>query len=519
MSFRRSRRLGAAALPLFLCAAVALPAAAVAPPRKKPALRPKATPATIAAVGEKLTDSAKYGVYYQGSRIGGMDTRTLELVDNKKPAVRMEARTQMKLTALGSVVEVKIELSHLMDPKGVPLKTWQVSESLGRKTSVTAVYQPDKVVCNLDAGGSKSVKVVHIPTGIKLMSDPSTSGLSGDKLAVGQKTTLHFFEPTTLSIIKMESEVTKEEMRDVAGKKVKAFLVVSSSSLLGESQSWVDKDGKLLENMEKLGIQMIREDVPLAGRGLSYQPPKDFAVATSVVTDVKLPEPRRISALRIRIDRIPDKSLILSDTRQRVQIPVGGDRPGAVSGLYDIQTRDLPARCLPLASKSDTGVGLGDAPFLGIADAEIVRQAAEIVGGETDRGVVARRIRSWVKAHMQKPNNVATPRAASEIMKSRDGVCRDYATLYTSLARAAGIPTRVCAGLVYFQTGFFYHAWAECRLTDEPDGWYAFDPTLEEDFVDATHVKFAQGDPIDMYASIRVVGQIKVDVIEFRKRP
>ncbi|HTE18830.1 MAG TPA: hypothetical protein VK689_10680, partial [Armatimonadota bacterium] len=63
---------------------------------------------------------------------------------------------------------------------------------------------------------------------------------------------------------------------------------------------------------------------------------------------------------------------------------------------------------------------------------------------------------------------------------------------------------------------FFYHAWVECQLQEGDDGWYAFDPTLDDDFVDATHIKFAQGDPSEMFAAVRVVGQIKAEVLESR---
>jgi hypothetical protein len=40
--------------------------------------------------------------------------------------------------------------------------------------------------------------------------------------------------------------------------------------------------------------------------------------------------------------------------------------------------------------------------------------------------------------------------------------------------------------------------------------------TLPSDFVDATHIKFAQGDPTEMFQAIRVVGRLKVEVIEYR---
>ena len=117
---------------------------------------------------------------------------------------------------------------------------------------------------------------------------------------------------------------------------------------------------------------------------------------------------------------------------------------------------------------------------------------------------------------MEKPTNVGTPRSAVEILRSRDGVCRDYATLFTAVARAAGVPTRLCSGIVYFKDAFYYHAWVECQLTPGIDGWYPFDATLDDDFVDATHVKFAQGDPADMFGAVRVVGQIQAEILDHK---
>jgi hypothetical protein len=34
--------------------------------------------------------------------------------------------------------------------------------------------------------------------------------------------------------------------------------------------------------------------------------------------------------------------------------------------------------------------------------------------------------------------------------------------------------------------------------------------------VDRTHIKFAQGDATDMFNAVRVVGQLKAEVLEYR---
>jgi hypothetical protein len=34
--------------------------------------------------------------------------------------------------------------------------------------------------------------------------------------------------------------------------------------------------------------------------------------------------------------------------------------------------------------------------------------------------------------------------------------------------------------------------------------------------VDATHIKFAQGDATNMFHAVRVVGQLKAEILEYR---
>lgn len=112
--------------------------------------------------------------------------------------------------------------------------------------------------------------------------------------------------------------------------------------------------------------------------------------------------------------------------------------------------------------------------------------------------------------------SIGVPRTSTDIFARRRGVCRDYATLYTALARAAGVPTRLCSGIVYAEGKFFYHAWAESWVGQ----WIAFDPTLYDpghgvDFVDATHIKFAQGDVTSMFAVVSIVGRLQIAVEDF----
>ena len=89
------------------------------------------------------------------------------------------------------------------------------------------------------------------------------------------------------------------------------------------------------------------------------------------------------------------------------------------------------------------------------------------------------------------PNaGIGVLRDASEVLKTKEGVCRDYAILTATILRAANIPARLASGLVYAQEAFYYHAWTEYW-----DGkrWIGLDSTRPSGKVTAGHVKLAHG--------------------------
>lgn len=70
---------------------------------------------------------------------------------------------------------------------------------------------------------------------------------------------------------------------------------------------------------------------------------------------------------------------------------------------------------------------------------------------------------------------------ASQVARTRDGDCKEYAVLTAALARSAGIPARVALGLAILERdgryATFGHAWAEIR---EAGHWVVADPALRE---------------------------------------
>lgn len=77
--------------------------------------------------------------------------------------------------------------------------------------------------------------------------------------------------------------------------------------------------------------------------------------------------------------------------------------------------------------------------------------------------------------------------SASDILKSPRGVCTEYTTLFISLARSIGIPSRYVNGYAYSDKydSWLGHSWAEVYLGQ----WVGVDPTwLQVGDIDATHI-------------------------------
>ncbi|NLO96948.1 MAG: transglutaminase domain-containing protein [Peptococcaceae bacterium] len=79
-------------------------------------------------------------------------------------------------------------------------------------------------------------------------------------------------------------------------------------------------------------------------------------------------------------------------------------------------------------------------------------------------------------------NGDSTMKTATETISSKKGVCRDYSFVFASLARAAGIPTRVVYGEAWnnAQQTYEKHAWNEALVDGK---WISIDTTWDAGYV------------------------------------
>jgi hypothetical protein len=236
--------------------------------------------------------------------------------------------------------------------------------------------------------------------------------------------------------------------------------------------------------------------------------PIDMLEASSIKVDKDLGEPEKVEALTLKITGVKEFKIPVSH-RQRVRPSLAG------SWLLEL-SRDRRADEPAPLSQAKRAEYLKPTPTLQ-SDHEAIRaKAKEIVRDETDPVEVATHLQKWVFTHVRQ-TMAANTSTALDVLDTRAGDCTEVTMLFVALARAAGLPAREVGGVMYANDGppiFGWHAWAEIH-----DGhqWVSIDPTWNQVYVDATHIKLAE-DSKD-WSWVNLLGKMKIKVLKVTRNP
>ena len=447
---------------------------------------------------------------WMGSYIGGKKVGYLSFkIERAEPdGYRIASVMHNRLTVLGADLTQVVTTAIRTDADYNPLTEDFAMSSGGKTTRINATFKERTVECVISAGTGSSTRSVPIPEGANLVGD-ALFALVDDELEVGKEYSMHYFNPLTLTVDEQKVIVERKERLTVSGKDYDT-VVMRNITPMGEMTVWQVPGGDVVKVHAVMGITMVLQSREEAMSKIESGTQDDFAVLTSVKPDVEIPSPRELSSLKVVLAGLSDPKMAINDARQKV-VPVDG-KPQNYQ--FDIRTKTFNSKNALERPINESGFSkfLATTPYLDYNIAAVRKQAEEIVGGEKNTYAACSKIRSWVYANLKRRADIGITRAASDVLESKVGVCRDYAILFAALARGAGIPTTVASGLLYTDGAFYYHAWVECYVGE----WVPFDATMATDFVDATHIKLATGDATSMFALAKVMGSLKVVVKSFK---
>ena len=154
------------------------------------------------------------------------------------------------------------------------------------------------------------------------------------------------------------------------------------------------------------------------------------------------------------------------------------------NGDWLIEGRRGPVRAAAPTAVADYGREELSYP---ISHPTIKRLAAETGLKNLSHTTIAHELTAFVNEFIRYDHH-STMQSVLDVAVTRTGDCNEYAELFTTLARALGVPARTVIGLAYTDDpapAFALHAWNEVLLSEQ---WHAFDPTWNETVVDATHI-------------------------------
>jgi hypothetical protein len=468
-----------------------------------PALVAEAPKESLKEYVVRSTGRTAYGIYVRDKK-GGWEVDEVQLGKYEgMEAALMTTQAYLAVTVDGvkSILEEKTTVYYGLDGEGTVLFAEMRTNEDGQETVRTAVRKGDGLVQTTQTGERKMERTLPMPKGTLALQRRLEQWLQaakqGDKFdnwttswdqdAVDVKETYTFKKKSTITWAGVETEAMTVQTVSQGAK--------FDGQLLADGRPLIGKVGVLELRMEKEPLaKKLDDDV-------------DLMAATSIPVDKDIGRGSRIEKLTLELTGLEDYPLPEA-ARQKIT-----SRKDGVAKLE--LTRDRPTDKPEPLTEAERKENLKATTSMQVDSAKIRDLAKEIVGDETDPVKAATKLEKWVYKNLRKAYD-ANADDALTVLENMAGDCTEHTLLFTTLARAAGIPAHEVGGVVYVggdKPSFGWHAWSEIH-----DGkqWVTVDPTFNQVYIDPTHIKFSEGSEDQAY--LNVAGKLKVKVLDVEKR-
>ncbi len=479
----------------------------------------------LADAGLRIPPGATYfALELGGQQIGFASSR----VDTLPDSIKVEDLMVLEIPALGTIqrIEARTEASLT---RTLALRTFVASlRGDDVRFGAKGVVSGDTLLeVEVETGESRQSIDVRLEREIVLPALLPLHLVFGAEPQVGQTYSVRLFDPMLLQERDVDVSVLAE-----------STLIVPDSAALDEATelwvparwdtlqawqigqrmggisvtAWIDELGQIIQATSPVGFTMERTAFEIAS--LNFQAREtsasqleiglgeDIIRRTAIASNVTL-ETGDVDKLAVVLRGVDLDGFDLTGDRQSLR----GDTL-VISRESDAQLAVDPDRHSPEVVR-EVGAYLQPDPMIQSRDARIQALARQIVGRRRRDPVrVARLLNQWVYENIEKRVTVSVP-SAVDVLETRRGDCNEHTVLYVALARAAGLPARTAAGLVYVDGGFYYHAWPEVYL----NGWVAVDPTFGQMPADAAHLRFTIGGLARQVELIRLIGRLQMEVL------
>lgn len=442
------------------------------------------------------------GIYIGGSKTGYMQNVTAPDTLNGVSVTKTDSATVFNSGLLGQAVKMEIKATTWTDSSGKPLRMKTTVISAGRSQIVDATFSAETVQVTIDNSGEVTKKTLPIPKDGKIVDD-AVMALLAEQVQPGATKVFYALDPMTATLVKNTVKLVGKAQAMVRGLPFDATLIEVSEPR-ATMKVYVSAKGDLI----KAEGPMLMELIPMSKEeALATEPGggfSDLALLSRIKVDKPLGDVARLAKARFRFSGADTRSF--PNTSHQTAQKQGGDWL-----IETLLSAPAPSRSASIA-KAKAFQPNWVKPGLNIPSSskKFIALAKTIVGKTTNAADASIKIRKWVTAQMKPNASIGVLRDATEVLKTKEGVCRDYAILTATLLRAAGIPAKLSSGLVYMDGAFYYHAWV---MAFDGKSWFGVDSTRPDGLVTPGHVQLAEGSVEDAF-TFSFLDQATAEVLE-----
>lgn len=478
-------------------------------------------PLTLEALKGVGAEERWNGIFFHDQHVGYSVSRT----SNTENELNLfEQRSMMRIATFGRLQTIVTAGAALTDSEGALQRFDFMLTSEDTKLSVRGTVKNQQIVMELRQNDGE-IQALNFPIERPPHVALSLEGkIRQTELSLGKSFTVPYFDPTTMSDGEMTLRVVDSEILE---NEEEAWWIQTEFNGV-EARSLVTTRGDILRQEGSLGLSMVRMTAEAAQNITADNEQVDLISLSAVTVTGKIKRPRKLIGLDVEVQGI-SKDLLrnepplqsLSTTGESaalsINIPTLETFSGGPLKQHSSDSDFVGAEALKTALESTITIAANHL--------EIRSKSQDLLGSVNNRLEAAQKLNQFVFDYMEKVPVIGVPSGLQSLRSAR-GDCNEHTALFVSLARAAEIPTRIAAGLVFSDRAgpigqFYYHAWPEVLLERSPATdteaakleWVAFDPTFGQAPADATHIKLAEGDLDQQVEIMAFLGQVSLNVL------
>lgn len=431
------------------------------------------------------------GIYFRDRKIGYVSNH---YVPGEGNSLNVDQKAHMNLNVGEVIHQIDLHLRAELHADNT-LDTFSFTfESPFYQMSASGYVENNRIHFTLTTGSNTISDSLPVD-GPPMVSTARRGYLLRGGMEQGSKMKVPWFDPVSLTAKSSVVEYRGMERIQISGRVHNLHRFTEN---LGGTRVnlWLNDQGNVMKEESPAGFVFIREP---KFKALSLTETSDELLSAAAVKITgSMPELEGRGFMRYRLT-LPDvEGFVLNSGRQQFD-----------GSILKINRESLPQPSMMPAVPgcADIDTSLDATPYIQSDAKPIANLTAEVLNGKESEVERIRKLANWIYRNLEKRPVLGIPDALTTLDNLR-GDCNEHAALFAALARNAGIPTRIAAGVVFHRGAFYYHAWNEVCAGGQ---WLTIDTTTNEFPADLSHIKFVQG---ELDAQVRIgalIGRLAIE--------